>query len=335
LTSLPVTLTVSGANAFANTQTLATLAVGASATVSFAAFTSTATGTNALNVTVPADGSTANDRLRTTQAVNTTTFSYADPGVGAVTSVGNGPTNVYNAGVVRFQTTTPLRVTQVRAYLQTAGAAPAPGSTEGKTVYGVLLNAAGAVLARSPNYVVAASDIDTYATFTLVNPPTLPAGSDFYAGVALTYQPGQTTQYYPLGVQANGPGQPNTFYQASSTQALTPSDLFTTTAGPYKLMIEAVTQMVLSTRNEALAATVSLYPNPAHGTFALAVPAGPLGSASATLHNALGQVVQTRQLRLPTAGGTAEFDVHGLPAGVYSLRLQTGETLVVKRVVVE
>ena len=38
---------------------------------------------------------------------------------------------------------------------------------------------------------------------------------------------------------------------------------------------------------------------------------------------------------LAAAGGTAEFDVRGLAAGVYSRRLLTGETLVVKRVVVE
>ncbi|MFD2719164.1 T9SS type A sorting domain-containing protein [Hymenobacter monticola] len=93
--------------------------------------------------------------------------------------------------------------------------------------------------------------------------------------------------------------------------------------------------LVTATRSEALAATVGLYPNPAHGTFTLAVPAGPLGAASVTLLNALGQVVQARPLRLPATGGTAEFDVRGLAPGVYSLRLQTGEALVVKRVVVE
>lgn len=42
-----------------------------------------------------------------------------------------------------------------------------------------------------------------------------------------------------------------------------------------------------------------------------------------------------RQLALPAAGGTTELDVRDLPVGVYSLHLQTGETLVVKRVVVE
>ena len=87
-----------------------------------------------------------------------------------------------------------------------------------------------------------------------------------------------------------------------------------------------------ATRNAALAATVALYPNPASRAFTLDVPAGSLRAASATLSNALGQVVQTRAL---SATGTTSFDVSGLAAGVYSLTLKAGNDLVVKRVVVE
>ncbi|MBO2011938.1 T9SS type A sorting domain-containing protein [Hymenobacter negativus] len=92
--------------------------------------------------------------------------------------------------------------------------------------------------------------------------------------------------------------------------------------------------VVTATQNAALAATMSLYPNPAHQSFQLTVPAA-LHAASAQLTNALGQVVQTRQLNLPVAGGTADFNVSGLAAGVYSLQLKSGNDLVVKRVVVE
>jgi hypothetical protein len=93
--------------------------------------------------------------------------------------------------------------------------------------------------------------------------------------------------------------------------------------------------LVTATRNEALAATVALFPNPAHGSFQLLVPAGNLHAATATLSNALGQVVLSRKLNLPAAGGTADFDVSRLAAGVYSLTLKSGNDLVVKRVVVE
>ncbi|GAC1375162.1 MAG: hypothetical protein NVSMB30_18940 [Hymenobacter sp.] len=93
--------------------------------------------------------------------------------------------------------------------------------------------------------------------------------------------------------------------------------------------------VLTATRNDALAAAVSVFPNPAHQRFALAVPAGSLAAASATLLNALGQAVQQRHLRLPATGGTADFDVSGLAPGVYSLQLKTADALVVKRVVVE
>jgi hypothetical protein len=102
-----------------------------------------------------------------------------------------------------------------------------------------------------------------------------------------------------------------------------------------RLALDVALSTPTATRNEALAATVSLWPNPAHGNFTLGVPAGSLRNASATLINALGQVVQARQLNLPAAGGKADFDVSHLAAGVYSLQLKSGNDLVVKRVVVE
>ena len=93
--------------------------------------------------------------------------------------------------------------------------------------------------------------------------------------------------------------------------------------------------VVTATRNAELAAAITLSPNPAHQRFTLHVPAGSLRAASATLANALGQTVQTRQLNLPAAGGTADFDVSRLAAGIYTLTLQSGNDFVVKRVVVE
>lgn len=608
LANLPVTLTVTGANAFTNTQTVPSLAVGASATVSFAGFAPTATGTNTLTVTVPPDGYPANDSRSATQVVNTTTYSYADAGVPSNFFTGYGPptpANPRNALVARFTTSTAVNVTQVRAYVVNLTGAGYT-TTVGETVFGVLMDAGGNVLARSADHVVTAAEINTYVSFPLTTLVSLPAGTDMYVGLAQLYQPGQTATFAALGSQSDGPGRAGAFYASStiSAGAFPPVDLYPTF--PYKYMLEAVTApttlcpgptnlaatgitntgaaltftapagasgytltyaanggpattvtpaptgspvvlaslspataylvtlttscgggqtsvpasfaftttqaaapyaslpvaesfegpwlsvagvrdapatnwrntpatgvqswrreddgasadwptngggfpqggtlgahsarfhsydapkgttgaldlyvnlspagtktlsfdyynpdgtdqldvlvstdggatfsptpvltvvgtksavlspsvniastsattvirfratsdhgssdigldnlrlgVVLATRNEALAATVGLYPNPAHGAFALAVPAGPLGAASATLRNALGQVVQTRQLRLPAAGGTASFDVRGLAPGVYTLQLFSGETLVVKRVVVE
>ncbi|WP_223650083.1 DUF4331 family protein [Hymenobacter psoromatis] len=85
----------------------------------------------------------------------------------------------------------------------------------------------------------------------------------------------------------------------------------------------------------ALAQQVQLYPNPAHASFTLVVPAElGHGSVSAVLFNQLGQVVAQQKLPMTAAGATAQFDVSYLAPGVYTLQLKADGNQVVKRVVV-
>jgi len=79
----------------------------------------------------------------------------------------------------------------------------------------------------------------------------------------------------------------------------------------------------------ALEAQVLAYPNPAHGQLTVLRPAAQV--ATAELLNSLGQRV--RSLALPTAETTVSL--HGLAAGVYTLRLTLDGQPVAKRVVVE
>ncbi|WP_072008679.1 DUF4331 family protein [Hymenobacter sp. IS2118] len=92
----------------------------------------------------------------------------------------------------------------------------------------------------------------------------------------------------------------------------------------------------LATAPAALAKQVQLFPNPAHGSFTLLLPAE-LGRVpvTASLYNQIGQLVTQRTLTVTAAGASAQFDVSGLTPGVYSLRLTGGPAPVVKRVVVE
>ena len=213
LTNLPVTLTVTGANAFTTTQTLATLAVGNSATVSFAGFTPTATGTNTLTVTVPPDGYNTNNSSSITQVVNTTTYSYANAGASDGFIFGFGPptpADPRNVLAARYTTSTAINVTQVRAYVVDYTAAGFT-TTVGKTIYGVLMDAGGNVLARSADHVVTAAEINTYVSFPLTTLVSLPTGTDMYVGLAQLYAPGQTVQYTALGGQADAPGRAGAF----------------------------------------------------------------------------------------------------------------------------
>jgi hypothetical protein len=83
--------------------------------------------------------------------------------------------------------------------------------------------------------------------------------------------------------------------------------------------------MVTATRSGLDATQVALFPNPAHHDFTLLIPSLPTTKmVSAQLINTLGQLVLTRSLPVGSTGIEARFDVSGLAAGVYSLRLQAG-----------
>ena len=85
-----------------------------------------------------------------------------------------------------------------------------------------------------------------------------------------------------------------------------------------------------------MATDVTLYPNPAHGTFTVLLPAAATTTGvQAELLNPLGQVVR-RQAAAPSAtGARLTVDAAGLAGGVYTLRLQVGRTTVAKRVVIQ
>uniref|UniRef100_UPI00191F4904 hypothetical protein n=1 Tax=Hymenobacter rubidus TaxID=1441626 RepID=UPI00191F4904 len=184
LTGISVTLNVTGANTFTNTQTVASLAVGASTTVTFAPYVATATGTNTVTVAVAVtgDGNSANNSVSVSQAVNTSTYSYADSTVPS-SSVGYPPSATLGdvAFLNRYKASgTSLNVTQVRAFLVEAGTGAS--SSVGKTVYAVVLNpTTGAVLGRSPNYVITTADVagTGYTSFTLSTPVAVPVNTDF------------------------------------------------------------------------------------------------------------------------------------------------------------
>jgi hypothetical protein len=77
-----------------------------------------------------------------------------------------------------------------------------------------------------------------------------------------------------------------------------------------------------------------VYPNPAHGRAAVVLPAG-AGSATLTLHDALGRVVRMRQHQLAATPATTELPLQGLAPGLYHLRLQAGTGQASRAVVVE
>jgi SprB repeat/Secretion system C-terminal sorting domain len=102
-----------------------------------------------------------------------------------------------------------------------------------------------------------------------------------------------------------------------------------TTTAPGRFWLSLAPAGVLATGNAALAAQVSVFPNPSTGQVTVLRPA--TGAASVEVLNALGQVV--RRVVLPTA--ETRLDLRELPTGVYTLRLTTAQGTVSKRLVRE
>ena len=155
-------------------------------------------------------------------------------------------------------------------------------------------------------------------TYTLVaaDLANLPAGLDAFLTDAAT---GQTI---------------NLRTQPSYAFAVTAAQAATLLTGRFTLAFGART--ALAAAAALTAAEVSLYPNPAHGTFTVQVPAVAGATAvQATLLNALGQAVRRQSAALSPAGARLTVETAGLAAGVYTLRLQVGTAALAKRVVIQ
>ena len=160
--------------------------------------------------------------------------------------------------------------------------------------------------------------VPTAGTYTL----TAAAFDNMPAGLEGYLRDAQTGQILKLSV-----GTTHSF-SITTAQAQAPVlGRFTLLFGP---------QAVLATASALSAEVVTVYPNPAHGSFTVVVP-GVAGARSmqATLLNALGQQVLARTLPLSAAGAVAEFSTANLAAGVYTMQLRADESVVTKRVVVE
>jgi len=214
-TNLPVTLTVSGATTYTNTQTVATLAAGASTLVTFPGYAVTGTtGTNTITVSVPADDATGNDSKTYSQLITANDQSYIDSSQPLnPTGVGVGAAN--GILLVRHHTNTPATVTSITPTFVTA--------TGASTTYQVVVYDAtgtggtpGAALYTSPTQTRPASGP------AVVSIPNIAVTGDFFIGTKEL-----DANNIVIGYQLEVPLKPATYF--FTTTGTTWTDVSTTT----------------------------------------------------------------------------------------------------------
>ena len=228
LTNISAKLSVSGANTFASpATTVASLAAGATAVVTFTGVTVPAVGNNTVTLTVAVAGdiNTSNNTTSMLMVTNPGTISYATPGGGSSGFVIPQQDDVYLGAKITL--TAASSITAVRAYIGSAGNNPGNSkTTQGETVYAVVVDAAtGAILGRSANYLVTVNDLNLPHTFTLPTSVAVPAG-DVIIGMAGAASTGDA--YFPYFTQTENPTRPNTFYAGFVSAPAAPATIFTT-----------------------------------------------------------------------------------------------------------
>src|SRR4029079_7148416 len=214
INNLPVTLNITGAESFTDTQVIPSLSgCGGQVTVSFAAFTPTVQGSDVVTVSVPSDDVPANNSKTRPLNVDLPLYSYKYPG--SVLSGGVGFTGAPGAFVAKFSTTAPAKITQVN--LEFAGASP------GYRV-AIYANGGGPGVPGAQVYIDAADRTAPGAgpvTITLPSPVTIGPG-DFFVGIHQT-----TTTNANLSFDTEAPIRSQQFFLGTNTSATAPPGTWT------------------------------------------------------------------------------------------------------------
>ena len=315
LNNVVVSAGVSGANTYSNSQTIATLAAGAATTVNFANWTPTALGANVINVSVPADQGNTNNFVNFNSA--TTCFTS-----------GQGQRGVSYSGGIGFNTasgiiSTPILNSVASTITGVNLAISSDAASVGKTVFGVLLDNAGAILAQSPNTVLAAGDSNTFKSFTFPTAIAVAANQQVHVGIG---QVANAVGFFPLGSYAN----PNltTVYNTCVVTggALTPL----TNLG--QLGIEAVFSGTCTLGVDEVAFInnkIVTYPNPVQNIVTIANTDN-LNIKSVSIADLNGRVIKTENFVNATK---IDLNVADLASGIYLLNINLDQETIIRKII--
>lgn len=208
LTNVPVTLTLTGVNPFTSTQTVASIAPGTSAEVTFTSVPATATGVDTVRVTVPNDDNNANNLLEKLANTTCDTLGVCSPG-GPVGSVGFNMGSGILATRYKVNSTVPLVAKKVAFYMANNAASP------GNIIKGVLCDSNGVIVDSTFIYSIQASNLGNKVELAFINGNINISNKDYYFGIRQTAN--ATTGYFPFGTQPNEVVPANRFYSIDAT----------------------------------------------------------------------------------------------------------------------
>ncbi|MEI8137168.1 MAG: T9SS type A sorting domain-containing protein, partial [Bacteroidota bacterium] len=185
-----------------NSLIIPLLASGSSTTITFAAFNPTVGGINNISVSTLPDQNNANNLSTYTQSVTCDTWSQKDPTIPFNQGVGFNT----GSGIIASKYDNPITTTLTAINLAVGNAT----QNVGNSIYGVLMDALGNIMALTNTITITPAMYGLYQTFTLT-PYTLSPGT-YYLGIA---QPANVILgYFPLAA-ASSSFMPTTIYVTS------------------------------------------------------------------------------------------------------------------------
>ncbi|MBL7728534.1 MAG: hypothetical protein JNM68_12645, partial [Dinghuibacter sp.] len=245
ISNLNVTLTVTGANSFSNTKTIASLASLGTTNVTFDPFTPTNEGNNTVTVSVTSDDFNGNNSFTMTQVVNKNTWSYA---YGTTPAGGVGFNGATGDFVARFNTNAPTSLSQVSVNFSAGGQPYRIGIWDATGAGGT----PGTLLWESASQ-TSVSGVNVLPVSPVQN---IPAG-DFFVGVRQT-----GTTNVSFSYQTETPIRGSTFYFVSPSGGTTWTDFAPNNSFRFMIEPKLILPVDAGVSNLGLPATITCYSTP-------------------------------------------------------------------------
>lgn len=322
LNNIPVDLNIIGANFFSSTVTISSLAAGATTAVVFPAYNPTVLGISQINVSIPADQTPTNNAAMFTQSTTCDVIATGPASFAPVTYSNNYVGFNTGSGVIYSKFLIPTSQTLIAAQIAISNDA----DNVGKSVYAVVANNTGSVLATSNTLVISASDLDKFYTFNL-GPLGIAGGQVFHVGLA---QIAGTPGYFPLAATP-APSTP-TFYvtQSLAGGALNPLNNNLGYFAIEPMFLSPCNGVGIVEANNDQDILMKVQPNPASDKVIVYI-----GNASQGLklevRNMLGQLVMIQE-KLEEMN---ELNLNEFKSGVYFISVVKNNKKITQKLIVE